>query len=94
MKPLIAFGPVPSRRLGCSLRINSIPPKNCTYTCVYCQLGCTIKMQADRRAVYQPGKILRDVKDKVTKTQAAGERIDYVTFVPDEEPTPDVNLGG
>jgi hypothetical protein len=28
---MIAFGPIPSRRLGRSLGINNIPPKTCTY---------------------------------------------------------------
>ena len=37
----IAFGPVPSRRLGRSLGINNIPPKHCSYSCVYCQVGST-----------------------------------------------------
>ena len=46
---MIAFGPVPSRRLGRSLGINNIPPKVCTYSCVYCQLGRTTKMQVERR---------------------------------------------
>lgn len=36
---MIAFGPVPSRRLGRSLGINNIPPKVCSYACVYCQLN-------------------------------------------------------
>ena len=35
----VTFGPVPSRRLGQSLGINNIPPKICSYACVYCQLG-------------------------------------------------------
>ena len=51
---MIAFGPVPSRRLGRSLGINNIPPKICTYACVYCQLGRTIKMQVERQAFYEP----------------------------------------
>ena len=42
---LIIYGPVPSRRLGQSLGINNIPPKKCTYSCVYCQLGRTHNMQ-------------------------------------------------
>jgi len=37
------FGPVPSRRLGKSLGVNNIPPKICSYSCVYCQLGRTIR---------------------------------------------------
>ena len=90
---MIAFGPVPSRRLGYSLGINNIPPKICTYSCVYCQLGRTIKMQAERRMFYNPGKILRDVQNKVKKVKEAGGPIDYLTFVPDGEPTLDINLG-
>ena len=32
----IAFGPVPSRRLGRSLGINTTPPTHCSYACLYC----------------------------------------------------------
>ena len=90
---MIAFGPVPSRRLGRSLGINNIPPKICTYSCAYCQLGRTIKMQVDRRAFYQPEEILKDVEEKVESARKVRESIDYLTFVPDGEPTLDVNLG-
>jgi wyosine [tRNA(Phe)-imidazoG37] synthetase (radical SAM superfamily) len=88
-----AFGPVPSRRLGRSLGINNIPPKVCTYSCVYCQLGRTRTMQVDRRAFYQPEEILKDVEEKIERAKEVGESIDYLTFVPDGEPTLDVNLG-
>jgi len=90
---MIAFGPIPSRRLGRSLGVNNIPPKVCTYSCVYCQLGRTLQMQVDRRPFYTPEEILQDVREQVEKTRAAGERIDYLTFVPDGEPTLDANLG-
>jgi wyosine [tRNA(Phe)-imidazoG37] synthetase (radical SAM superfamily) len=86
---MIAFGPVPSRRLGRSLGINNIPPKTCTYSCAYCQLGRTLKMQAERQPFYDPGEILRAVQDKIEK---AGEPVDYLTFVADGEPTLDANL--
>jgi wyosine [tRNA(Phe)-imidazoG37] synthetase (radical SAM superfamily) len=92
MRRMIAFGPVPSRRLGHSLGINTIPPKICTYSCVYCQLGRTKKMQVERRMFYNPQKILRDVQDKVKKVKETGDPIDYLTFVPDGEPTLDINL--
>ena len=90
---MIAFGPVPSRRLGRSLGINNIPPKVCTYSCVYCQLGRTPKMQAERSEFYPPEDIVRAVQDKVSRSRQAGEAIDYLTFVPDGEPTLDLNLG-
>jgi wyosine [tRNA(Phe)-imidazoG37] synthetase (radical SAM superfamily) len=89
---MIAFGPVPSRRLGRSLGINNIPPKICTYSCVYCQLGRTLKMEVDRRVFYEPEEVVSDVADKVTRTREAGESMDYLTFVPDGEPTLDINL--
>ena len=47
---MIAFGPVPSRRLGRSLGFNNIPPKICSYACVYCQLGRTLTMRGDRQS--------------------------------------------
>ncbi len=90
---MIAFGPVPSRRLGRSLGINNIPPKVCTYSCVYCQLGRTIKMQVERSGFYGPEMLLQDVQDKVERVREAGEPIDYLTFVPDGEPTLDATLG-
>lgn len=93
MEQKFAFGPVPSRRLGRSLGINNIPPKVCTYSCVYCQLGRTIKMQVDRQPFYEPEQILKAVRAKVNSAQAAGETIDYLTFVPDGEPTLDLYLG-
>lgn len=90
---MIAFGPVPSRRLGKSLGINNIPYKVCSYACVYCQIGRTIRMEVERRAFYNLGVILKESKEKVEKARAKGEHVDYITFVPDGEPTLDINLG-
>ena len=90
---MIAFGPVPSRRLGRSLGINNIPPKICTYACVYCQLARPSTMRLNREAFYDPGGIVAEVRHKVQEANDCGERIDYLTFVPDGEPTLDVNLG-
>lgn len=87
------FGPVPSRRLGKSVGINNIPPKICTYTCVYCQLGRSLKMIADRREFYKPKDLYEEVKKKIQDAEANDERIDYLTFVPDGEPILDKNLG-
>jgi wyosine [tRNA(Phe)-imidazoG37] synthetase (radical SAM superfamily) len=87
------FGPVPSRRLGQSLGINNIPPKNCTYSCNYCQVGKSLKMEISRREYYAPEEIYELVIEKIAATQRYGEHIDYLTFVPDGEPTLDLNLG-
>ena len=53
---LLTFGPVPSRRLGQSLGINNIPPKNCSYSCIYCQVGKNLYMKAEREAFYNAEK--------------------------------------
>jgi len=90
---MITFGPVPSRRLGRSLGINNIPPKICTYSCIYCQLGKTSKIKIEPQVFYLPSEIFREVQDKVKKSKEKGELIDYLTFVPDGEPTLDINLG-
>jgi wyosine [tRNA(Phe)-imidazoG37] synthetase (radical SAM superfamily) len=92
-EPKLAFGPVPSRRLGQSLGINNIPPKICTYACVYCQVGRTTHCEIEPRLRYNLSELLHAVRNKATQATGAGERIDYVTFVPDGEPTLDASLG-
>jgi wyosine [tRNA(Phe)-imidazoG37] synthetase (radical SAM superfamily) len=87
------FGPVPSRRLGQSLGINNIPPKNCTYSCGYCQVGKSLEMEINRRVYYGPEEIYGLVKEKIAAASSYGENIDYLTFVPDGEPTLDISLG-
>lgn len=90
---MIAFGPVPSRRLGRSLGINNIPPKTCSYACIYCQLGRTIQLQVERQPFYEPAEIFKVVHEKVQLSREKSAAIDYLTFVPDGEPTLDLNLG-
>ena len=89
----VTLGPVPSRRLGQSLGINNIPPKICSYTCVYCQLGRTLSMQTRRTDFYDPERIFEEVRKRVEEVRTAGESVDYLSFVPDGEPTLDFNLG-
>jgi wyosine [tRNA(Phe)-imidazoG37] synthetase (radical SAM superfamily) len=90
---VIAFGPVPSRRLGRSLGVNNVPPKVCSYSCVYCQLGRTIKMSAERQAFYRPQEVFEAIQEQVRRAEESGEPIDYLSFVPDGEPTLDASLG-
>ena len=90
---MFTFGPVPSRRLGKSLGINNIPPKICSYSCVYCQVGKTTQLRNCRHEYYKPEDIFGDVQESVIKLKRKRETIDYITFVPDGEPTLDINLG-
>jgi wyosine [tRNA(Phe)-imidazoG37] synthetase (radical SAM superfamily) len=90
---MIVFGPIPSRRLGRSLGINNIPFKYCTYSCVYCQLGLTNSMTTLNRNFFSPDKIFEETEKRLEQLRISGEKVDYITFVPDGEPTLDINLG-
>ncbi len=90
---MVVFGPVPSRRLGKSIGINHIPHKICTYSCAYCQIGHSLKMSIERTSFYNPTEIISELREKLKVLKANGEKIDYITFVPDGEPTLDKNLG-
>jgi len=90
---MIVYGPVPSRRLGRSIGINNIPPKSCSYSCVYCQLGRTNRMQVNRRIFYKPEEIFHEAELKIKQLNSKNEYADYFSFVPDGEPTLDINLG-
>ena len=50
-------------------------------------------MQIVREAFYHPDAIFKTVEKKVTNAREREEPIDYLTFVPDGEPTLDLNLG-
>lgn len=90
---MIAFGPIPSRRLGRSLGVNNIPPKICSYDCIYCQVGITSRFASQRQYFFEVEKVVKAVSKKVAEQRAAGNRIDYLTFVPEGEPTLDIRLG-
>jgi len=92
-RKMLAFGPIPSRRLGMSLGVNNVRFKECSYSCVYCQLGRTEKTAVNRRLFYDPENLVSAVSTRIQAARKMGERIDYVTFVPDGEPTLDVNIG-
>lgn len=89
----IPFGPIPSRRLGWSLGINNIPAKACSYTCLYCQVGPTTRKIIEPQAFFTPAQILEAVTTQVDTVHRSGSVIDYLSFVPDGEPTLDLHLG-
>ena len=87
----IVFGPVPSRRLGRSLGINNIPPpKRCSYSCIYCQLGGTKILTIERRRFYDTRVLRKALSEKLPEVNE--DDLDYITFVPDGEPTLDESL--
>lgn len=91
MESLI-FGPVPSRRLGKSIGINSIPHKVCSYSCAYCQIGKAVKMQVERQKFYPVDILVREMEQKLNSLNAI-DFPDYLSIVPDGEPTLDIHLG-
>ena len=84
----LAFGPIPSRRLGLSLGVNVVPRKICSFNCVYCQLGRTTRLTLDRRDYIPTDEIVRAVGEKLS----AAPETDYVTVLGDGEPTLASNL--
>jgi len=78
------FGPVPSRRLGQSLGIDTIPLKTCNWNCVYCQLGRTRPLTNQRKEYFPTQDILGEVRSAL-EAHKPGE-IDWVTFVGSGEP--------
>jgi len=50
-------------------------------------------MRIEPRVFYQPEQVVQVVRDRIEKATDLGEHIDYLTFVPDGEPTLDGNLG-
>src|SRR3989339_760677 len=85
------FGPVPSRRLGQSLGIDTIPLKTCNWNCVYCQLGRSLPLTNERRE-YVPAEDILLEAEQVLRSRVNGE-IDWVTFVGSGEPTLHSRLG-
>jgi len=85
---MYVYGPVPSRRLGRSLGVSPIPPKTCSYSCVYCQLGRTTSLEITRKSYYPKQDILDEIIDR-----ARSSKPDFITFVGDGEPTLCKDLG-
>jgi len=85
---MYTYGPVPSRRLGRSLGVSPIPPKTCSYSCVYCQLGRTNQLTPQRASFFPKEDIFSEIKDKL-----ASSEVDFITFVGDGEPTLSADLG-
>jgi len=50
-------------------------------------------MTTKRQTFYKPEDIFEETKRKVNEASSRDERIDYITFVPDGEPTLDINIG-
>jgi wyosine [tRNA(Phe)-imidazoG37] synthetase (radical SAM superfamily) len=86
------FGPVPSRRLGRSLGINTIPSKICSYACVYCQAGQTCCRSICRQAFLDPYELFSIVDKRNEMLTEQKVPIDYISLMPNGEPTLDLRM--
>jgi len=50
-------------------------------------------MSAERRSFYPVDEVVSVARHRLDAAAAAGETVDYITLVPDGEPTLDINLG-
>jgi len=85
----IIFGPVPSRRLGRSLGVNTIPSNTCSYDCVYCQAGLTTSCSLNREFFRSPFEIACLVQQRISALNEQAIPIDFISLVPNGEPTLD-----
>lgn len=78
------FGPVPSRRLGRSLGVDVVPPKTCSYDCVYCESGRTTHLTSRRADFVQPDQVVVQLENYFQKHPRGAE---VITFSSAGEPT-------
>ena len=84
------YGPVPSRRLGRSLGVDLVPPKICTYDCVYCQVGRTTERTLQRKEYIPTKEVLEEVRNFLSK---GGVSIDHFSLSGSGEPTLHSQIG-
>jgi len=85
----IIYGPIQSRRLGCSLGINVLPPniKYCNFNCLYCQYGWTdFQCLKHKKKVFFPDS--NEIFGAVEKALfALHPKPAFITFSGNGEPT-------
>ena len=85
----IIYGPINSRRLGCSLGINILPTtmKICTFNCLYCQYGWTdihsTKLE-DESLLPSPDEVAMELEKALRRISPPPA---YITFSGNGEPT-------
>jgi wyosine [tRNA(Phe)-imidazoG37] synthetase (radical SAM superfamily) len=87
--PSRVYGPVPSRRLGASLGVDVVPLKVCPYDCIYCQLGPTRTLTAERAFFFSVEEVLAGVERRMRLWPPP----DVITMAGSGEPTLYAGLG-
>ncbi len=84
------YGPIKSWRLGQSLGVDPLFKTSiCSFNCIYCQLGNIVNHTNERKVYVSTEKVIKDLR----KTLIKCEKIDYITFSGNGEPTLALNLG-
>jgi wyosine [tRNA(Phe)-imidazoG37] synthetase (radical SAM superfamily) len=87
------FGPIHSRRLGCSLGINLMPAtrKVCNFDCVYCECGWNPQPVAGQQDLNElipsPEGIAVALEEKLKKLASGNRLPNVITFSGNGEPT-------
>lgn len=84
------FGPVLSRRLGRSLGVDIVPFKTCSYDCIYCELGRTTVLTAQREDFVPCDTVLAEIRHYLD----THPNPDFITLTGSGEPTLHAHLGG
>ncbi len=84
------YGPIPSRRLGRSLGISTIPDKTCNKSCIYCMLGRTDHPTVVRQELFPLQDIVNELKNALEHTTPPP---DHISIVGNGEPTLYLRLG-
>lgn len=93
LQPGIVYGPVHSRRLGLSLGINLLPTdyKLCSFNCLYCQYGWTVKPTLDFtneiRQVPRPQEVASALETALQQFVRQKVKLNSITFSGNGEPT-------
>ena len=85
----IIFGPVNSRRLGCSLGINLLPVdrKLCSFDCLYCECGLNPNANAPKAELPTVDEVIKYLELKLQEMTGSGRLPDVITFAGNGEPT-------
>lgn len=82
------YGPIYSRRLGCSLGINPLPVsyKFCDFDCVYCQYGWTPSKGSGEK-IKRAGELLAEIRISLAAHKNQGTPVKCLTIAGNGEPT-------
>ncbi|MFX0018116.1 MAG: radical SAM protein [Promethearchaeota archaeon] len=85
------YGPYPSRRLGLSLGVDILPKqKLCTFNCVYCEIGPTIKLVSPEYRINLPPS--SEFRKELIDILKHFPHLNSITFGYNGEPTLNKNL--